>query len=47
MLLNSALEGRALKEQAREIPMKVGGCIQLSPEEALSLYQTLYKLLNQ
>ena len=40
-------EGRALKEQAREIPMKVGGCIQLSPEEALSLYQTLYKLLNQ
>ncbi len=40
-------EGRALKEQAREIPMKVGSCIQLSPEETLSLYQTLYKLLNQ
>ncbi len=39
-------EGRALKEQAREIPKKVGSCIDLPPEEAAALYQTLYKLLK-
>ena len=40
-------KGRALQEQAREIPRKVGGCIALTPEKAAQLYQLLYELLGK
>ncbi|MBQ9679529.1 MAG: MarR family transcriptional regulator [Ruminococcus sp.] len=39
-------EGRALKERAKEIPLKVGTCIRLSEQEAMGLYAVLYKLLG-
>ncbi len=39
-------KGWALREKAAEIPAKVGGCVQLSVEEAGQLYHILYKLLN-
>ena len=39
-------EGEALKEKAVEIPAKIGGCIQLSVEEAVTLHQTLQKILK-
>ena len=39
-------KGRALQEQAREIPRNVGGCIALSQEKAARLYQLLYELLE-
>ena len=39
-------KGKALQEQAREIPRKVGGCIALTPEKAAQLYQLLYELLG-
>ena len=39
-------EGRKLQEKAREIPKKVGACIDLSPEKAGRLYELLYELLN-
>ena len=39
-------KGRALQEQAREIPHNVGGCIALSQEKAAQLYQLLYELLE-
>lgn len=38
--------GRALKEQAKEIPLKVGSCIRLSEEEAQGLYILLNQLLR-
>lgn len=40
-------KGMALREQAVSIPEKMGGCINLSPDEAKTLYTTLYKLLGQ
>ncbi|MBR1741578.1 MAG: MarR family transcriptional regulator [Lachnospiraceae bacterium] len=40
-------EGEALKEKAVCIPEKMGGCINLTQEEALQLYGLLYKLLGQ
>ncbi|MBP3238851.1 MAG: MarR family transcriptional regulator [Lachnospiraceae bacterium] len=40
-------KGRALKEEAKEIPAKVGGCIRLEPEKAKQLYSLLYDLLNK
>lgn len=38
--------GEALKEQAVEIPEQVGKCINVTPEKALQLYNTLYEILN-
>ena len=39
--------GMALREAAAHIPQKVAGCVKLEADEALALYQTLYKLLGQ
>ena len=39
-------KGRAMQEQAKEIPEKVGSCIRLSPEKAQTLYALLYELLE-
>ncbi|GHU61632.1 organic hydroperoxide resistance transcriptional regulator [Clostridia bacterium] len=40
-------EGFKLREQAREIPKKLGECIPLSTEEAGTLYTLLYKVLQK
>ena len=39
-------QGRNLQEQAKEIPDKVGGCVDLPPEKAQKLYELLYELLD-
>jgi len=39
-------KGRALREEVKDIPMKVGSCITLPQEEALELYRLLHKLLD-
>ncbi len=39
-------KGRALQEDAREIPAQVAGCIDLPPEKAQTLYVLLYELLD-
>ena len=38
--------GRALQEEAREVPGKVAECISLPPEKARQLYSLLYELLD-
>ena len=38
--------GRALQEKAKDIPVQVAGCIDLSPEKAQTLYALLYELLE-
>lgn len=47
-VLNVAITeaGEALKERAVDIPAKVGGCVQLEPQEAQQLYVLLRKLLG-
>ena len=40
-------EGAALQEAAAKIPAQIGGCLPLQPEEAVMLYQLLYKLLHE
>lgn len=40
-------EGRAMKERVRDIPRKVGSCVDLDTEEARTLYRLLYKLLDK
>ena len=39
-------EGRALKEKAKEIPLKIGTCINLSVNDAKALFEILRKLLG-
>lgn len=40
-------EGKALYKKAKDIPEKIGSCVRLSRDEAVQLYQTLYKLLEE
>ena len=40
-------EGRQLQEKAKDIPDKVGSCIDLPPEKAQKLYELLYELLGK
>ena len=39
-------KGKALQEQAKEIPLQVGKCVNISPEKAKLLYDLLYELLD-
>ena len=39
-------EGRALQEKAKDVPLKVAGCVKLPPEKAFQLYSLLYELLE-
>ena len=39
-------EGEALKEKAVEVPRKISGCVDLSAEDAKTLYVLLHKLLT-
>ena len=38
--------GMALREKALHIPMQIGGCVHLEPEDAIQLHTILQKLLK-
>lgn len=40
-------EGRALKERAKEIPLKLGACVHMDEQDAENLYTLLYKVLKE
>lgn len=40
-------KGEKLKEKAVEVPVKMGQCVNLTGEEAKTLYRLLYKLLGE
>ncbi len=40
-------KGGNLREQARSVPENVAGCVKLEPDDAVQLYQLLYKLLSR
>ncbi len=46
VIIHLTQKGIELKEQAKEIPMKMKECMPLSVEEAKSVYEILYKILN-
>lgn len=39
-------QGEALRQRAKNIPAKIGGCIPLSRDEANTLYDLLYRVLK-
>ena len=47
VLITLTEKGRALQEQAKDIPQKAAGCIDLPPEKARELYTLLYELLEK
>ena len=46
VLVTLTEKGRSLREQAKEIPVRVAGCMDLPPEKAQLLYALLYELLK-
>ena len=46
LIVTISKEGEALKKQALCVPTKMSACVGLSPEEAMTLYGLLYKLLG-
>ena len=46
VIIHLTQKGMELKEQAKEIPMKMKDCMPISVEEAQSVYGILYKILN-
>ena len=47
LIISITDKGIKLKEEAKYIPQEIGKCINLSSDEALSLYKLLYKLLGK
>ena len=39
-------KGKALQQQAKDVPLQAAGCIDLPPEKAQALYALLYELLG-
>ena len=46
VLVHLTEKGRAMREQAAEIPLRLGGCLPLTTEEAKVLHGLLYRLLD-
>ena len=46
VVVNLSEKGKELKEQVKDIPLKIGSCINLSEDEAKMLYSILYKLME-
>ncbi len=47
LIITITQKGELLKELAKEIPEKIGSCVNLEADEALVLYQLLYKILGK
>ncbi len=46
LIISITEEGMAMKERALHIPAEMAKCVLLSPEESLTLYRLLYKMLS-
>lgn len=46
LMITITPKGKKLREKAVEVPVKMGQCIHLQPEEAGQLYQLLYQILQ-
>ena len=39
-------KGKEIKQEASKVPLTIGSCVKLEPEEAKTLYNLLYKILR-
>ncbi len=47
LIITLTQSGELLKERAKNIPQKIGSCLKLDRDEAMMLYQLLYKVLGK
>ena len=47
LIVSITKKGEKLKEKAVDVPVKMGQCVNLTSEEAKTLYKLLYKLLGE
>ncbi len=47
VVISLTQEGKALKQKAAMIPLQVGSCMELTPEDAAQLYRILYQILGK
>jgi DNA-binding MarR family transcriptional regulator len=47
VLISITEAGENLKERAKRVPQKIAACVNLTPDEADTLYKLLYKLLDK
>ena len=47
LIVSLTEEGEQLKERALAVPVRMAGCLNLTPKEAVTLYEILYKLLGE
>ncbi len=46
LLVTITKEGEALKQKAKDIPEKIGGCVKLNAKDAQELYRLLYMVID-
>lgn len=46
LIIKITKKGEKLKDNAKDIPLMVGSCLNLSEKETIELYKILYKILN-
>lgn len=46
LLIELTEEGRGLQQKALNVPRRVAGCLRIEPEDAVTLYKLLYKVLD-
>ena len=46
LIISITNEGQELKNKAKVVPLEIGKCMNLSKEEAITLYKLLYKVLK-
>ena len=46
LMIELTKKGESLKDEAIDIPNKIGGCLNLDKEDTTTLYELLYKILN-
>lgn len=46
LIVRLTSSGESLKSKAAEVPKKVGACVNINPEKAKMLGETLYEILN-
>ena len=46
VIITLTSEGKKLKERAKDVPMSLGSCLDISPEDSRRLYEILWKFLE-
>ncbi|MBR0121899.1 MAG: MarR family transcriptional regulator [Clostridia bacterium] len=46
LIVETTPKGRRLRDKAVNVPLQMGACVKIKPEEAQQLYTLLYKLLG-